>query len=347
MLIIDAIVRGMAAGLSLMIALVVLSGNTNGFRRLAPLALCLTLSAYLISHSGWAEQIPHKTMIALLFITGFLPAAMVWAILTFFLDCCNRLWIWPMLCLPTVPLCLLAYFDPSFRTLQLSVLMGIYLALLGVALATWRQDLVQKRRQFRIVLMFAIALVSVVFVGMEFVWTQEHHLWIYPVQGITVALLVAVFGMWVLTTDTIILAPEPIAQPPAPQPSDQDWIATKLSKAMTDGLWQREGLTITALADHLGVPEYRLRETINQRLGYRNFPAFINGYRIEAAKTILADSEQTGRSILEIAYDVGFASLGPFNRAFRDGTGQSPRDFRRDALENHSPIVEKTRQIVN
>ncbi len=33
-------------------------------------------------------------------------------------------------------------------------------------------------------------------------------------------------------------------------------------------------------------------------------------------------------SILEIALDSGFASIGPFNRAFKEMTGQTPRAFR-------------------
>jgi AraC-like DNA-binding protein len=34
-------------------------------------------------------------------------------------------------------------------------------------------------------------------------------------------------------------------------------------------------------------------------------------------------------TVLEIAYDVGFASIGPFNRAFRAATGHSPTEYRR------------------
>jgi len=33
-------------------------------------------------------------------------------------------------------------------------------------------------------------------------------------------------------------------------------------------------------------------------------------------------------TVLEIAYDVGFASVGPFNRAFRAEFGQSPTEYR-------------------
>jgi hypothetical protein len=39
----------------------------------------------------------------------------------------------------------------------------------------------------------------------------------------------------------------------------------------------------------LGLPEYRLRQLINQGMGYRNFAAFLNFYRIADTKTALAD----------------------------------------------------------
>jgi AraC-like DNA-binding protein len=42
--------------------------------------------------------------------------------------------------------------------------------------------------------------------------------------------------------------------------------------------------------------------------------------------------EASEETILEIAFDVGFSSLGPFNRAFRETTGKSPTDFRKQAL---------------
>jgi hypothetical protein len=57
----------------------------------------------------------------------------------------------------------------------------------------------------------------------------------------------------------------------------------------TERIYRLEGLTIGVLANRLGLPEYRLRRLINQRLGYRNFSVFLNSFRIEEVKTALAD----------------------------------------------------------
>lgn len=105
--------------------------------------------------------------------------------------------------------------------------------------------------------------------------------------------------------------------------------------------YRREGLTIGSLSARLGVPEYRLRQLINEGLGHRNFNAFLNGYRIEDAKTALADPEQRDVPVLTIAMDAGFQSLGPFNRAFKASTDLTPTEFRRLALARHASTVLK------
>ena len=83
------------------------------------------------------------------------------------------------------------------------------------------------------------------------------------------------------------------------------------------------------LAEEVGVPEHRLRPLINDHLGFRNFAAFVNARRIEAAKAMLTDPAKTRQTVAAIAYDLGFGSLGPFNRAFKEATGVTPTEFRR------------------
>jgi AraC-like DNA-binding protein len=47
--------------------------------------------------------------------------------------------------------------------------------------------------------------------------------------------------------------------------------------------------------------------------------------------------------VASIAFDLGFGSLGPFNRAFRDETGLTPTEYRRQKMANGSPISENPR----
>jgi AraC-like DNA-binding protein len=96
--------------------------------------------------------------------------------------------------------------------------------------------------------------------------------------------------------------------------------------------YREEALSIGVLAVRLGIPEHRLRRLINGRLGHRNFAAFVNGYRLDEAMAWLSDPAQADTPILTLALDAGFQSVGPFNRAFKARTGQTPSDFRRDRL---------------
>jgi AraC-like DNA-binding protein len=109
----------------------------------------------------------------------------------------------------------------------------------------------------------------------------------------------------------------------------------------TQQVWREEGLTISSLAVKAGIPEAQLRRLINDQLGYRNFPSFVNAHRISAAKARLADPNEARITVSTIAYDIGFASLGPFNRAFREETGLSPSEWRRKSLNEPSPISEE------
>jgi AraC-like DNA-binding protein len=103
--------------------------------------------------------------------------------------------------------------------------------------------------------------------------------------------------------------------------------------------YREDSLSIGGLAARLGLPEYRLRRLINQRLGHRNFSAFVNSYRLAEVMAWLADPSQADAPILTLALDAGFQSVGSFNRAFRSRTGTTPSEFRR----RHALAVGKTR----
>ncbi|MDO9587746.1 MAG: AraC family transcriptional regulator [Brevundimonas sp.] len=87
-------------------------------------------------------------------------------------------------------------------------------------------------------------------------------------------------------------------------------------------------LRIGDIAARLGVPEHKVSQCINVALGFANFNRLINHHRIERAKRLLAETGE-GRSILDVAFDCGFGSVGPFNRAFKGEVGVTPRAFRK------------------
>ena len=58
-----------------------------------------------------------------------------------------------------------------------------------------------------------------------------------------------------------------------------------------------------------------------------NFSAFINGLRAEGVAEALRDRPDT--DLLDLAFDMGFASKASFNRAFRARFGMAPSQYRR------------------
>jgi AraC-like DNA-binding protein len=121
----------------------------------------------------------------------------------------------------------------------------------------------------------------------------------------------------------------PARMPAEPIPALDPRLVERL-RELIDGerVFRQEGLTVAGLAQRLGTQEARLRQIINAQLGFKNFNAFLHHYRIGDARRALADAGQRHRSVAEIAYDVGYASLGPFNRAFKELTGLTPTEFR-------------------
>ncbi len=87
-------------------------------------------------------------------------------------------------------------------------------------------------------------------------------------------------------------------------------------------------LTLKELAKLLGSNEMYVSQAINQVSG-KNFNKFINGYRIEEAKKILLDPNQTKLSMEEVAAMSGFTSVNTFYRQFKDQTGLTPSQYKR------------------
>ena len=114
------------------------------------------------------------------------------------------------------------------------------------------------------------------------------------------------------------------------QEADDGALKDALAGIMRDDEVYREpGLTISVLARRLGVSQHKLRALINTELGYANFSAYLNTYRIEAVKKALARRETQHLPILTIAMESGFNSLSTFNSAFKMLEGVTPSAYRK------------------
>lgn len=86
-------------------------------------------------------------------------------------------------------------------------------------------------------------------------------------------------------------------------------------------------LRLNTLAESMGVSTHHLSQVINEQIG-KSFSNFINDYRVETAKTMLANPENKNKTVLDIAYTAGFNNKTSFNKIFKTHTGLSPAEFR-------------------
>ena len=126
------------------------------------------------------------------------------------------------------------------------------------------------------------------------------------------------------------MAPTTAAAPAADvQAHESEETVERLRSLLEEEKVYREpGLSLADLALQVGLPEYRLRRLIHERLGYRNFNVFLHTYRIREACARLRDSAERRTPILTIALSVGYQSVNTFNRGFRDVMGVTPSEYR-------------------
>lgn len=101
-----------------------------------------------------------------------------------------------------------------------------------------------------------------------------------------------------------------------------------LQQLEREKLYLEPDLKLADFSRRIGETSHRVSASITGVIGFPNFNALINQFRINAAKRALQSPEAREKSILAIALDAGFSSVGPFNRAFKRETGTTPSDFR-------------------
>jgi AraC-like DNA-binding protein len=202
-----------------------------------------------------------------------------------------------------------------------------------IAITERGDDLIERRRVFRMGFVIVVGVQTLAIVIVEVVLGYVTIPWLMLLQSGSTLIAVAAFGAVLLSSNADLLfdAETPVPPQPSLAPAD-NVLKQKLDAAMAGHIYREPGLTIGVLAGKLAVPEHRLRALINQRLGYRNFSDFLNSHRIADAQAWLSDPAKVALPVLTIAMDLGYGSLAPFNRAFRDTTGQTPTDWRRAAL---------------
>ncbi len=329
----DIFLRGGATAVLLVIAVIFGLRKPVSRKSLSVSALAVGTVAYVLLSSPNLQMSRGWVGYPLVMLAGIAPVLVYWAGVELFVDRFVFRW-WHIAVATAIALGAWLYrIIPWEADVRGVLVVLVYLHLIYVAINTSPDDLVEGRRRFRRWFITVMAMLGGT-IGIFELFDLDRDLpaFLFPLHAAAFVLLSVVFLFWALAIRDDIWAvrseTEPEAREEILSPAETAVLA-RLREAMDTGIWQTEGLTVGRLAAELDTPEHRLRRVINRALGYRNFAAFINERRIASATAALSDIKRADTPILTIAHEVGFASLGPFNRAFREATGESPSEYRR------------------
>ena len=337
----ESAIRLMVIGQALLIAAVLLVGKGGYAARVSGAAVMLGVASYLYTSGDFRGSLPAIEPVLLL-VTLAVPF-LVWSFARAIFDA-----PWPPALLNIAAAALLigtwlmqvidGWVDPATASGAAMVLRtgGLIAMAHALWLAWWGRpdDLVERRRRFRLMFVAVIALQVTAVLTVELAFGDGRvPAWLDTTNAIAIAAFMFVLSIPLLRLRRVFFEPDrPL--PDASAHLEETGAAHnlyhhRLLALMNEGFYRETGLTVPVLAERLDYPEHQLRRLINGHMGYRNFSAFLNSYRIEDAKRQLADPGFARTPVLTIALDLGYGSLGPFNRAFKAQTGMTPTEYRR------------------
>jgi AraC-like DNA-binding protein len=343
----EAAIRLVIVGQVLLIALIFLSGTGNRVARVSGALFMIAVASYLCMSSQVLRTPLQGILPVIMFMTVALPY-FLWTFarcifdsplppspwLVLFVTIGIAVWM-VFVAGDSVPA---VAFDWAFVGIRLVSLIIVGNTLWLAAIGR-RDDLLERRRRFRPVFVSLVSIQVIAVLIVELVLgTDEPPSWLAMMNVIVIGAMTMGLSIPLLRLaedffPTKAQRSDGASNPQKPGLGAADRVLyDKLTAAMDAGSYRQTGLTISALAEQLGYPEHQLRRLINRHLGFRNFSFFLNSLRIEEATSRLADPEQARTPILTIALDLGYASLGPFNRAFREFTGMTPSAWREQAI---------------
>lgn len=271
-------------------------------------SICVPLFFWLLSASIFDDHFRFKPTLILWFLLQTIPHAHHY-----------------LLCVVDFPKLVISVLNVVTQATSL----GFVFAAIYVAQKTKREDLIETRLRFR----NSFILLTAVLIGITLIVEAT------PLNPEVQEILQVVQRFTILGLSTYFLLNNSDFQTgfffrevpkskaiTSPDPILEEQLMTLLKQ---EKIYRKEGLTIKELADTMSVQEHRLRRLINGQLDFKNFNDFLNQYRVQEACAILGDASQNQKTVLEIAYSLGYQSIGPFNKAFKEQTNTTPTAYRK------------------
>jgi AraC-like DNA-binding protein len=300
---------------------------------LPQISLVLTIIAYILLTAPIEDQHYGGLRNVLLLFTDLTPFAALWFTLQqlnpkFSLALASK-WI-------TVPVMLwvlgLVYFFlvVGGKGLLHDVNHGLGIALLMtviyMCLSEFLDDLDQKRRNTRLLLVAFCSSYMVFLVSFEFVYRSVRDTWQFSlINAFTMCFIILTIASKLLFKKEEKVD---LKSKSENHLSGDEVQLKKLSQFMDEKVYLQQELTIGKLSELLDLPVHQLRLLINQHLGFSNFSHYLNSFRIPWVCAQLQQKERKQIPILTIALEAGYGSIAPFNRAFKKQMGLTPTQYR-------------------
>lgn len=346
MLAFETAIRLIIIGQQLLIAAIFLAGRGSRIARISGALLMVSGAGYLFSTSvALRESLP--VILPLVSLLGMTVPYALWSFARAMFEApWPRRWVttifaatWAVTWLVFVAEDFVGqyWFNTAFFVEHIAAIIIVVHAM-WLAASGRPDDLVERRRRFRVlfVVIVAIEVIAVLTVELALV-TRTPPEWLSLTNVLVIAALTIGLAISFLRLRRVFFVPGPTDTEPTESdaaslsPADAV-LQQKLLATMDAGAYRETGLTINSLASSLNYPEHQLRRLINGHLGFRNFSAFLNSYRITEARDHFADPDRVRVPVLTTALDLGYGSLGPFNRAFKESTGMTPTEFRQRSV---------------
>lgn len=110
--------------------------------------------------------------------------------------------------------------------------------------------------------------------------------------------------------------------------SDKEIVQTVRNLMTDQRLYKDPELSLIILASKIQVSRNKLSRAINLVTG-KNFSSYVNDFRIKESLRVLSSKQHSPRFIQGFYKEVGFASKSTFYKTFKEATGISPADYKK------------------
>lgn len=230
----------------------------------------------------------------------------------------------------------------GYEVFQEVLLIGVFLS--GIVYVIWSSVILQNhkkriRNQFSAIEEISLKWLQFLTYGLGAIWSLIIFTQNDTLIFIGVSIFVILVGFFGIQQKNIFGVKEIASKAAEKEKIKEKYVSSGLSEEKAEEYYEKLNHSITQekiytnaelslndLASKLEIHPNYLSQIINNKEG-KTFYDYINFYRVEEFKKLIAIPENQKFTLMAIAYDCGFNSKSSFNRYFKKITGQTPSQY--------------------